>query len=83
MKCTIFTHYFSPDLTRKFGRRISMEKAKNFSTEKLERILREMNISFDSRDAAYPRVPWMRGRMYILDSGVKKTTLLKIIERRL
>lgn len=83
MKCTLFTHYFSPDLTRKYGRRVSMETARNFSEEKLERILRDLKISFEKKEAGYPRVPWNRGKMYTVESDVKKSTLMKIIERRL
>ncbi len=83
MKCTLFTHYFNPDLTRKYGRRISLESAKNYSEEKLERILHELKLGFEKREAGYPRVPWKTGKLYVVESNVKKSTLLKIIERRL
>lgn len=83
MKCTLFSHYFSPDLSRKYGRRISHESSENFTEEKLEKILRELKLPFDRKDAFYPRTPWRKGSMYIVESNVKKSTLLKIIERRL
>lgn len=83
MKCTLFTHYFDPELTRKYGRRVSGEVARNFSEEKLERILRDLKLPYEKKEAGYPRVPWNRGVMYIIESNVKKSTLMKIIERHL
>lgn len=83
MKCTLYTHYFNPELTRKYGRRIALESAKNFTEEKLEKILHELKLGFDKKEAGYSRVPWQKGKLYVVESNVKKSTLLKIIERRL
>ncbi len=83
MKCTLFSSYFMPEYSRKYGRRIRLDKARNFSEEKLEKILRDLNLNFDGREAKYPRTPSVSGKMYIVESNVRKSTLLKIIERRL
>lgn len=83
MKCTIFTQYFSPKISRRLGRRVSRQKAELFSVEKMESALKEAKAKYESRDARYPRAPWIPGKMFIVDSELKKGTVLKIIERKL
>ncbi len=83
MKCTVFTQYFNPKISRRLGRRVSRQKAEQFSLEKMESALREMNAKYESKDARYPRAPWLPGKMFIIDSDLKKGTILKIIERKL
>lgn len=83
MKLTLFTHYFNPNLSRKYGRKIPLEKAKEFTEDKLEQILHDLKASFDSKPASYPRTPFIEGKMYTVEANVKKGTLIKIIERRL
>jgi signal recognition particle subunit SEC65 len=83
MTITIYSQYFNDKLPRSKGRKIKLSAAKNFSESKLEEILRSLHAKYEVRDARYPRVPWEETRMYIVEADVKKSTLLKIIERRL
>jgi signal recognition particle subunit SEC65 len=83
MTITIYSQYFNPKLSRSKGRRVSIDSAKKFSDDALVNILRSMNIKFEARDARYPRVPWEPCKMYILEANVKKSTLIKQIERKL
>ncbi len=83
MKATLYTQYFSDKISRRYGRRIALNKARDFTSEKLERILRSLSLSFEKKEGRYPRVPWLEGEMFLIDSNVKKSTLIKLIERRL
>ena len=83
MTLTLFSQYFNPKVSRRLGRRISLQSAKNYSDQKLEDILKSLSLKFEARDAHYPRVPWEKSRMYIIEANMKKSTLLKLIERKL
>lgn len=83
MTLTLYSQYFNPKLPKSKGRKISIEAAKNYSDQKLEETLKALNFQYESRDGRYPRVPWEPSRMYIVEANVKKTTLLKMIERRI
>jgi signal recognition particle subunit SRP19 len=79
----LYSQYFNSGIPRRLGRRISREKAKNYSDAKLEQILKSMNVKYEVRDAHYPRVPYENSRMFIVDGNVKKSTLIKIVEEKL
>ena len=49
----------------------------------LEEILRSLNIKYDSREGFYPRVPWKKCTIYDIESSVRKSTLLKMVEKKL
>jgi signal recognition particle subunit SRP19 len=79
----LYSQYFNPRISRRLGRRISREKAKNFSDAKLEQILKSINLTFEIRDANYSRIPYEESKMFVVDVDMKKSTLLKIIEAKL
>lgn len=83
MTITLYTQYFNPKISRRLGRRISINSAQKFSDQKLEEILKSMSLKFEVRDARYPRIPWEKSRMYLVEANLKKSTLLKLIERKL
>ncbi len=83
MTLTLFSQYFNPKISKSMGRRIPIGPARNFSDNKLEEILRSLNFHFEVREGAYPRIPWEKCKIYVIDANVKKSTLLKLIERRL
>ena len=79
----LYSQYFNPRISRRLGRRISREKAKNFSDAKLEQILKSINLTFEIRDVKYSRIPYEESKMFVVDVDIKKSTLLKIIEEKL
>ncbi|MCL4327942.1 MAG: signal recognition particle [Candidatus Thermoplasmatota archaeon] len=83
MKITIYSEYFDPKLSRSRGRRISKESAQKFSTPALDEILRSLNVKYDSKEGFYPRVPWKKCTIYDIESSVRKSTLLKMVEKKL
>ncbi len=83
MTITLYSQYFNPKLSRSKGRRVSLGSAKKFSNDALVGIFRDMNIKFETRDARYPRLPWEPCKMYVLEANLKKSTLIKLIERKL
>ncbi len=80
---TLYSQYFNPDNSRKYGRRISKEKAKNYTDEKLEYILKTMNIKYEIRDSHYSRLPYEDSKMFVIDADIKKSTMIKIINEKL
>lgn len=83
MTLTLYSQYFNPKASRRLGRRISLQGAKNYSDQKLEEILRSMSLKYEARDARYPRIPWEKSKMYIVEANIRKSTLLKLIDRKL
>ena len=83
MTITLYSQYFNDKLPRSKGRKIKLSAAKNFTDSRLEEILRSLHAKFEVKEAKYPRVPWEDTKMYTVEADVKKSTLLKIIERRL
>ncbi len=83
MKVTLYSQYFNPKISRRLGRKIPFEAAKKFSEEKLEDIIKSLKIQYEARDGAYPRVPYERSKIYVLEGNLKKSTIIKIIERKL
>jgi len=80
---TLYSQYFNPENSRKYGRRISKGKASNYSDEKLEQILKTIHLKYEVRDAHYPRVPYADSKMFIIDGDIKKSTIIKIINEKL
>ncbi len=83
MTLTLYSHYFNPKSSRRLGRRVNLEAARNFTDSKLEDILKSMNIRYEVRDARYPRVPWEKSKIYTVEANIKKSTLLSLTERKL
>ncbi len=83
MKITLYSDYFNPKSSRRLGRRISRDAAIKFSEERLVDILKSMNIKYERREGSYPRIPWNKGFIYDLEADVRKSTVLKMIERKL
>jgi signal recognition particle subunit SRP19 len=83
MKITIYSEYFDPRSSRSKGRKISRASAQKFSISVLEDIFRSLNLKYESREGFYPRVPWKKCIIYDLESNIRKSTLLKMIERKL
>ena len=83
MTITIYTQYFNQNLSRRLGRRINRTAAKNFNYERLREILSGLNLKYEVKEGYYPRVPWEKSRILLIETDLKKSTLLKIIERRL
>ncbi len=79
----LYSQYFNSGISRKLGRRISRERAKNYSDAKLEQILKSVNLKYEVRDARYPRIPFEDSKMFVIDGDIKKSTLIKIIEEKL
>ena len=80
---TLYSQYFNKDISRRLGRRISKSKAEKYSNDKLLSILKELSFNYEVRDCRYPRLPYVESKMFVIDGNVKKSTLLKIIEKRL
>ncbi|WP_010916814.1 signal recognition particle subunit SRP19/SEC65 family protein [Thermoplasma volcanium] len=83
MRCALYLQYFNKDLPRSKGRRLPKKILQNFTEERLRSILEEARISYEVRECRYPRVPWQPSKMYVLDSNLKKTSILKLIEKKL
>lgn len=83
MSFTLYTQYFNPKNSRSKGRKIRKSAAENFSEQKLHDILRSINAKYEVRDAKYPRVPWEDAKMFVVESNLKKSTVIKMIERKL
>lgn len=83
MTFTLYTQYFNPKISRSKGRKIKKSAAENFTEQKLQEILRSINAKFEVRDARYPRVPWEESKMLVVESKLKKSTVIKMIERKL
>ena len=83
MTLTLYSQYFNPKVSKRLGRRISLKSAKNFSNAKLEEILKSMSLKYEVREAVYPRVPWEKCNLYVIEAKVKKSTLIELIERKL
>ncbi len=83
MTFTLYTQYFIARNSRSRGRRIKRSAAEKFTEQKLQEILRSVNAKFESREARYPRAPWEEGKIYVVESSLKKATLIKMIERKL
>ncbi|AKA49527.1 signal recognition particle [uncultured archaeon] len=83
MTFTLYTQYFNPKISRSKGRRIKKSAAENFTDQKLHEILRSINAKYEIRDARYPRVPWEEAKMFVVESKLKKSTVIKMIERKL
>ncbi|MCL4341083.1 MAG: signal recognition particle [Candidatus Thermoplasmatota archaeon] len=82
MTVTLFTQYFLPGISKKYGRRINKKAAQNFSLDRLKEILGDLKVKYEIKEGRYPRVPWENSKMIIVETNLKKSTLLKIIERR-
>ncbi|MCL5666034.1 MAG: signal recognition particle [Candidatus Thermoplasmatota archaeon] len=83
MKITLYSAYFDPLISRRLGRRVALNAAKNFSDKRLQDILQSLQVKFDSRSGRYPRIPWKDGVIYDIEAEIHKTTLIKAIERKL
>ncbi|WP_297217232.1 signal recognition particle subunit SRP19/SEC65 family protein [Thermoplasma sp.] len=83
MRCALYLQYFSKDIPRSKGRRLSKKVLANFSEDRLRKILDEAGISYEIRECYYPRIPWQKTKMYVLESNLKKTSILKLIEKKL
>ena len=83
MTTTLYSQYFNSTISRRLGRKISRNAAKNFSDQKLEDLLRSINAKFETRPAKYCRAPWLGGNIYVIDSTLKKSTIIKMLERKL
>lgn len=83
MTLTLYTQYFNPKLSRSKGRKIKKSAAEKFSEQKLQEILRSIKAKYEIRDARYPRVPWEESKMFIVETDLKKSTVIKMIERKL
>ncbi len=83
MKVTLYTQYFNPKITRRLGRKISIESAKKFSEDKLADILKQLHVQYEVREGAYSRIPYEKCNIYVIESSVRKTTLIKMIERKI
>ncbi|WP_337859968.1 signal recognition particle subunit SRP19/SEC65 family protein [Ferroplasma sp.] len=79
----LYSQYFKAENSRKYGRRINVEKAKNYSDEKLAGILKAINVKYEVRDAHYSRMPYEDSKMFVIDANIKKSTILKIIQDKL
>ncbi|WMT51956.1 MAG: signal recognition particle subunit SRP19/SEC65 family protein [Ferroplasma sp.] len=79
----LYSQYFNSGISRRLGRKISRERAKNYSDGKLEQILKSMNVKYEVRDAHYSRIPYEDSKMFIVDGDIKKSTLIKIVEEKL
>lgn len=83
MTVTLFSQYFDSAISKRLGRKISKIAARNFSEQKLAELLNSINAKFEVRSARYPRTPWIEGNMYVVESTLKKGTIIKMLERKL
>ncbi len=83
MKITLYSQYFNPKISRRLGRKIPVDVARKYTDDKLVEILRQLNVVYDVRDGRYSRVPYEKCKIYNIEANIKKSTLIKIVERRL
>ncbi len=83
MKVTLYSQYFNHKISRRLGRKVPIEVAKKFSDQKLQDILKSLNIDFEVREGHYPRVSYEKCNIYNIEGNLKKSTVIKIIERKL
>ncbi|MCL4323156.1 MAG: signal recognition particle [Candidatus Thermoplasmatota archaeon] len=83
MKVTLYSQYFNHKISRRLGRKVPIEVAKKFSDQKLQDILKSLNIDFEVREGYYPRVSYEKCNIYNIEGNLKKSTVIKIIERKL
>lgn len=83
MKIILFPEYFDPKVTRRLGRRIKKIPVKSYDSEVLRQILRELNLRYSERSARYPRMPWKESSIFEIDADVGKSTVIKMVERKL
>ncbi|AAT43568.1 signal recognition particle subunit SRP19/SEC65 family protein [Picrophilus oshimae] len=83
MTLVLYSQYFNPNISRRLGRRINKTAAVNFTDERLKNILDSMKLQYEVNEGRYPRIPYETTRIYVIDGNIKKTSLIKIIEKRL
>ncbi len=83
MRCSLYLQYFNKDIPRSKGRKLSRKTLARFSEEKLVKILDDADIKYEVKACKYPRIPWEKTKMYILESNLHKGTILKLIEKKL
>ncbi len=83
MRITLYSEYFNEKNSKRLGRKINQKAAKNFTNERLESILRDLKINFSTRKGSYPRTFYNDSVIYDIESEIRKSSLIKIIERRL
>ncbi len=83
MTLVLYSQYFNPGISRRLGRRINKAAANNFTDEKLKYILDSMRLQYEVNEGKYPRIPYETTKIYVIEGNIKKTSLIKIIEKRL
>ena len=83
MRFTLYPEYFDPSLSRKHGRRIRKVAPKAFSSEAIKDILASYKLKFEVREGNYPRTPWRKSSLYFVETDLRKSTIIKMIEKKL
>ncbi len=82
----IWPQYFDAELSRRLGRKVSVDDAiPSPKPEEVEEALARLGFEFESRDARYPRVWWVKSRMFKVKvpGGKAKTEVLREVAREL
>ena len=82
----IWPQYFDSELSRRLGRKVSIDDAiPSPKPEEVEEALARLGLVFESRDARYPRVWWVRTRMFKvrIPGGKPKTVFLREVASEL
>lgn len=83
MRFAVYTQYFNEKKSKRLGRKITKKAAHNFNEQKLIDFMHSINADFEVKECRYPRTPWEACKMYIIEAEIRKTTFLKMFERRL
>ncbi|MCL4329062.1 MAG: signal recognition particle [Candidatus Thermoplasmatota archaeon] len=83
MRFTFYSQYFNPAVSRSKGRRIRKVEPRKFSHDGIGEILRSYGIRFESRDGKHPRLPSEKCIIYVVETNLKKSTILKMVEKKL
>ena len=82
----IWPQYFDSELSRRLGRKVSMDDAvPSPRPDEVEEALVRLGLEFESQDARYPRVWWVKTRMFKVrvPQGRPKTMVLREVAREL
>jgi signal recognition particle subunit SRP19 len=82
----VWPQYFDSDLPRRLGRRVPLSMAVSSPTpEEVEEALSRLGLEYESVEARYPRVWWVKSKKIIVrvEGGARKTELLKRIAEQL
>ena len=84
-KAIIWPAYFDQTKTRKNGRRVTRNLAvPNPKIEELQEAARRLRLKHEiAADSAYPKAPWQKTGMLMVEKKAPKEQIIKIIAKQL